>query len=273
MKPFKSSIVLMVLVPLLMGLHVLCSYRVQHIRTSVGFQNTIDAPLLPNYAMKLIAGEFKGLVADYLLLEISAFIDAGTEKTAAEWDRIAFHFSQAMALDPYFIQTYRMIQAFLPWKGKVKEANELLEVAKRHLTWDWYPGFYIGFNYFHELKDYANASKYLIEASKIEGAPALIATLGARLAQRSGQTVAALAFLKTMKRNPDYDPNAKKMIDLRIRVLEGALVLEQAVEVYDQRFGRPIDTFDDLVSTGILQKLPDHAEAGYYRYEDGRVKF
>lgn len=273
MKPINSKVVLILLVPVLLALHLMSTYRIQNFRNSVTFQNTINAPLLPSNALKIIAGEFKGLAADFLMLEISAFIDAGSEKSDADWDRISFHYAQAMALDPYFSQTYRMIQAFLPLKGRAEKTNELLEIARQHLTWDWYPAFYIGFNYFNELKDYEKASKYLLEASKIKGAPPVLATLGARLKQRSGQTVAAIAFLKTMMQNPDYDENAKKLLAARIKVLEGVLQLERAIETYKRKFGRPIQTLNDLVTSGILERLPTHHEFGQYEYKDGKVSF
>lgn len=273
MKSIKSRLILALVVMLHVILYAVGNYQVQSMRGSIKYKNQIDAPLLPNSAMKIIAGEFKGAMADFLLLEISAFLDAGMEKNDQDWERVSFHLSQAMVLDPYFSQTYRTVQAFLPWKGKVKAANEMLEIAKQHLPWDWYPGFYIGFNYFNELKDYPKASKYLLEASKIEGAPALLATLGARLAQKSGQTITAIAFLKTMLKNPDYDEDAKKMITMRLQVLEGVLVLERAIKTYENKFGRPIERLEDLVTSGILQQLPTHGEAGYYQYEDGRVVF
>lgn len=264
---------LLLLVPLLLALHLLSTHRVQHFRNSLEYQNTINAPLLPDSVMKMVAGEFKGLAADFLLLEISAFIDAGTHKSDADWERISFHFSQVMALDPYFSQSYRMIQAFLPWKGKVEEANALLEIARQHLPWDWYPGFYIGFNYFNEFQDYAKASVYITEASKIDGAPAILATLGARLAHKSGQTVTAVGFLKTMLRNPDYDEDAKAVIEARISVLEGVLLLERAIEVYEKRFGRSIQELKDLVRAGIIKELPENKEFRQYQYKNGKVTY
>lgn len=273
MKFIRAKLGMLLLVPLLLALHLLATQHVQRFRNSLAYQNTINAPRLPNAVMKMAAGEFKGLAADFLLLEISAFIDAGTERSDADWERISFHFSQAMALDPYFSQTYRMIQAFLPWKGRVDEANALLEIARQHLVWDWYPGFYIGFNYFNEFQDYAKASEYIIEASKIDGAPAILATLGARLAQKSGQTAAAIGFLKTMLRNPDYDEDAKTIIKVRISVLEGVLLLERAVEVYEKRFGRPIQKLEDLVTAGIIKELPVNREFRQYQYKDGKVTF
>jgi tetratricopeptide (TPR) repeat protein len=273
MRALSAKRVLILLVPLLLILHVISNGRVQGIRNSIQYKDTLDAPLLPNTVMQMAAGEFKGLVADFLTMEIGAFIDSGINKSDDDWERVAFHFSQSMALDPYFGQTYRLVQAFLPMSGRVEEANALLEIARKHLPWDWYPPFFMSFNYFNELKDYNKASQYLIEASKVEGAPPILATLGARLAQKSGQTQTALAFLKTMHRNPDYDEDAKSLIAARIMVLEGVLILERAIALYEQRNGRSIETLDDLVTSGILNKLPVHGESGQYGYADGRITY
>jgi hypothetical protein len=265
--------VLSLLVLSLLALHGLGTHRIREIRTSIRYQNQINAPLVPITVLKIIAGEFKGMLADYMLLEIAAFIDAGDERSDEDWKRISFHFSQCMALDPYFEQTYRTVQAFLPWRGKADEANALLETAWQHRPWDWNLPFFIGFNYFNFQKDYTRAAEYIIEASKIEGAPPVLATLGARMAQKSGQTLAALAFLKTMEHNPDYDQGAKQLIALRIRVIEGALHLEKAIEVYRQRYGHDIQTLQDLVTSGILTSLPKNPEQGDYTYSDGKVRF
>jgi tetratricopeptide (TPR) repeat protein len=273
MKPNHKQSIIGVLVLSLLALHHLSTHKVNEIRTSIRYQNQLSAPLVPDTVLKIIAGEFKGAVTDYLLLEIGAFIDAGEDKNDADWERVTFHFGQCMALDPHFEQTYRMVQAFLPWKGKAEEANAFLKKAARNRPWDWYPTFFIGFNYFHFLKDYAKASENIIAASKYEDAPPVLATLGARLAQKSGQTLAALVFLKSMEHNPDYDENAKKLIALRIKVLEGALRLEKAIAAYRQRFGHDIESLQDLVASGILKELPQHAELGVYTYSDGKVRF
>ena len=273
MRSLSAKTTLMLLVPVLLVLHGFSYYHVRQIRNSIHYKATINVPMLPESVMEMAAGEFKGVVADFLVMEIGAFIDAGSHKSDADWDRIAFHFSQAMALDPYFGQTYRLIQAYLPSSGHVEKANELLEIARRHLPWDWYPGFFLGFNYFNDLKDYAKASECLLETSKIKGAPAILATLGSRLAQKSGQTLTAIGFLKTMQGNPDYDEEAKKLIAARIQTLEGVLLLERAAEVYQQRFGHPITTLEDLIRSGILKKLPVHGEMGTYGYADGKITY
>ena len=257
----------------LIGLHVLCTDRIQQLRNPITFEDPIDAPLLPNSVIKILAGEFKGLAADFLIMEIGAYLDSGEESKSKDWDRIALHFSQAMALDPYFAQTYQMVQAYLPWNGRVEQGNQLLEISRQHITWDWYPSFFIGFNYFYFLKDYPNAARYLLETSKMPDAPAILATLGARFSQKSGQTQASIAFLETMLNNPEYDEEAKLLIQWRIDLLKIVLKLEAAIERYKAIYGKPIEKLDDLISAGLIESIPVHPEDGIFSFENGKLNY
>lgn len=253
--------------------HGASTSRVHSYRGSIEFHDHLEAPLMPGPMLKILAGEFKGLTADFLILEIGAYMDKPRKLTSQEMDRVCFHFSQAMDLDPYFSQTYQMVQSSLPWNGKAEEANRLLAISREHLPWDWLPGFFLGFNHFYFLKNDNEAARILFETSTMDGAPALLATLAAKLSQKGGQTQASLAFLKTMRANPEYDDTARKLIQMRIDVLEAVLMLESAVQEYEARFGHPIQTLEDLVTSGIIDEIPQHAESGQFTYQNGRVGF
>ena len=67
MKPIHKKFVIGIVVLSLLALHGIGTHKVQEIRTSIRYQNQISAPLLPVTVLKIIAGEFKGAVADYLL--------------------------------------------------------------------------------------------------------------------------------------------------------------------------------------------------------------
>ena len=274
MKTVRKKNKLISLFIMLIVLHGVAVYNVNGIRKSIGYSDHLQAPLIPNTMLKMIAGEFKGITADFILLEISAFLNGtGEDVTQEQWGRVSYHFSQTMSLDPYFRQTYQMVQAFLPWNGRAREANELLKLSKEHLYWDWTPTYFIGFNYFYFLNDNATASKYLIEASRMPGAPAMLATLGARLSQGSGKTEAAIVFLKTMVHNPDYDENAKKLIELRISLLESVLYLENAIRVYEKKMAKKPDKLSDLIDSGIISEIPKHSEYREFGYRDGKITY
>lgn len=231
------------------------------------------APQLPPEVIKILAGEFKGIVADYLLIEAAAFAGADTKATQEDWEAMALLFKQAMALDPYFKQSYYLFQTVLPWQAKKYDLTiELLEKSKKHRPWDWIPGFFIGFDYFFFLKDNLTASKYLMEASKVPDAPIILATLASRLAQKARHTRTAISFLKTMHEKTENE-EIKEILKERIEALVGVLILEKGISRFTSRFGRPPDTLEELVSRGILKEIPQNPYKKPYTYENGQIGF
>ena len=231
------------------------------------------ASQLPPEVIRALAGEFKGIVANYLLLEAATAIGAQNKQTTEDWEAISRLFKQSMALDPYFKQTYYLIQATLPWETQQYDLTiELLNTSKKHRPRDWVPGFFIGFDYFYFLKDNLNGSKYLMEASKKPGASPLLGLLGARLSQKGGQTKAGIVFLKTMYGNEE-NKDIKKQIKQRINALEGVLILEKAIEKFTLKFDRSPQKLDELIISDILPALPENPYKKPYVLNDGIIEF
>ena len=271
----KSFILLMLLFFSFLSIYASAYVHLFHNRTGPAAEQGMHATALqlPPVLMKIFAGEFKGLVADYLLLEAAAFLGGDTKATEEDWEAIGLLFKQTMALDPHFKQSYYMLQSVLPWQaGKCDLAIELLEKSKKHRPWDWLPGFFIGFDYFYFLNDNLKASEYLMEASEIEGSPIILATMGARLAQKAGSTRNAIVFLKAMHKKTD-DEEIREILKERINVLEGVFILERGVARFRSRFGHSPNTLDELLSKGILKKIPHNPYTGYYTYENGQIGF
>ena len=223
--------------------------------------------------MKIGAGEFKGLMADYFLLKASTFLGGRYSTTEKDWQAVETLFSQSLALDPYFFQTCYYIQATLPWEAKMPEkAVKLIEISKKHRRWDWNPGFFLGFDYFYFLKDNLTASKILMETSQMPDAPPLLGLLGARLAQKGGKTKTALIFLKAMYAKTE-DKATRKEIKLRIEALSGVLVLESGIDAFVTRFGRRPETLEELTANNILKKLPVNPYKKPYTYANGQIGF
>ena len=231
------------------------------------------APQLPPQVIYALAGEFRGLCADYLLMEAAAFIGADTDATPEDWEAVALLFKQSMALDPHFKQTYHLLQTVLPWRAQKYDLTiELLEQAKNGRPWDWIPGFFIGFDYFYFLKDNLKASESLMEASRVPNASPFLATLASRLAQKAGRTYNALIFLKALYEKTD-DKSTKELLETRIRALAGVLILENGIEHFTSRFGRPPESLEELVAKGVLQELPRNPYKKPYLYKDGQIDF
>jgi len=248
--------------------HVL-EYRIRLARESI----RATAPPFPPEVMNVLAGEYKGLLSDYLLLEAAAFIGANTKPTQEDWEAVALLFKQTMALDPHFKQSYRLFQAVLPWEAEKYDLTiELLEKSKNNRPWDWVPGFFIGFDYFYFLEDNVKASEYLMEASKVPEAPMALATLAARLALKGGQTLTAIAFLRAMYEKED-DEGVKETLRVRIEALIGVWTLEQGISQFTSRFGHPPETLEELLSSGVLKEIPTNPYGNPYTYEDGQIGY
>ncbi len=267
----------------LLGVGLVClillfygKFQIEHIRQPL--MTTYKAPKsdFPVDMRQIMAGEFKGLTADYLLLEIGSFIGSSVRGTQQDWKNIYFALKHALALDPYFQQTYIYAQGNLPWDTDMyKETNELLDISRRHRPWDWRPGFYMGFNYYYFLSDYAKASDIFLETAKIKDSPALIPVLGARFAHKAHHTETAVSLLEGMLTDPGLDDFKRTEIRKRIQALRGALILEKALARYKQTFGDYPSRLETLVDRQIITAMPVNPYATQYRFdsENGRVFF
>ena len=269
----KALIIRIILLVILIGGYVCSALKVNHFRSSVQSSQRASAFMVSPELLEVAAGEFKGILADYLLLKASTFLGGRYSTTREDWEAVYTLFSQSLALDPYFFQTCYYVQATLPWEAKMPQrAIELLEISKQHRPWDWQPGFYIGFDYYYFLKDNLNGSKYLMEASEKPGASPLLALLGARLSQKGGQAKAGIVFLKTMYENEENE-NTKKQIVQRIDALRGVLIIEKAIEKFTIKYNHPPKKLDELITAEILPALPENPYKKPFEYEDGMIGF
>jgi tetratricopeptide (TPR) repeat protein len=226
--------------------------------------------------MEVFAGEFKGLLADYLVLEAGAFIGSNQNISQEQWEEVALAFEQALQLDPYFQQTYLLVQGELTWWADMPEKTiALLEISRKHRPWDWYPGYYTGFDYYYFLGNYAKASELFLDTAQIKGAPVLLAVLGGRLALKGGRTEAAIVLLQSMLEDPELHDTERTEIKERMVALRGVLLLENAIKEYKQRRGTHPPSLERLLDEGIVERLPENPYADHYFYnpEEGDVSF
>jgi hypothetical protein len=269
----KGILALVALLSVFITTYCLARSRVDSYRTDYVYRLHAAAMPLPTEVLHILAGEFKGMVANYLLLEAASFIGSNQDATAEDWDAVARLLDQSSRLDPYFRQTYRLSQSTLPWEAnKVKTAITILERSNKHLDWDWQPGFFIGFDYYYFLNDNLTAAQKLMETSKVPGAPISLATLASRLASKSGHTGAAIEFLVAIYENTD-DKETKELLKRRILALKGVQTLNGAIDVFKDRFGRLPTSLDELVDKAILSDIPPNPYERPYTFKNGQVDF
>ena len=258
----------------LIAAHVVVSLQVQSIRQGLIRQAEVMAPL-PAPVLKLVALDYRSLVADWLFSRTLSFHGGKLTRNELiddETYRIIYRrLDVASELDPYFVDPYFFGQAVLTWgAGMPQEANRLLERGRRYRPDDWIIPFFMGFNAFYFLHDNAQAAAYLMEASRHPGSPPFAALLAARLASQSGGTDTSIAFLQQLAAQTE-DPATRRQIERRLEALKGIWLLEQAVERYRTRFGSAPTTISDLVERGILSRLPTDPYGGSF-YLDSNSK-
>jgi len=153
-----------------------------------------------------------------------------------------------------------------------EKAIDLLEVCAESRYWDWEPSFFVGFDYYYFLNNNKEASRYLLEAAQLPDAPPLMASLGARLAQKAGRTEDAIVLMQTMYERSEEE-SVKKTLKQRIEALVGVLILEKGIARFKTRFGRPPEKLDNLVTAGILNRLPINPYHKPYTYEDNQIGY
>ena len=232
--------------------------------------------VLPASFTHFAALDFKGVVADFQLLEAIFFIGEKIEKgeriTVQNWKYFKKIIQAVNDLDPYFYDPYYFGAAMLAWGPHMYEdAIDILETARKYRTWDWHIPFNEGFIYFYFLKDYKKGGELIGEAAQYKGAPAYYATLSARLSYYSGDHKTGILLLKGML-SETHNEDIRKMYQKRITALEGAVELENAVEKYKQEKGHAPENLQELVTEGIIQVIPTDPYGGkYILLKTGRV--
>jgi hypothetical protein len=259
----------------LIAAHVVVSLEVQSVRQGLSRQAEVMAPL-PAPVLKLVALDYRNLVADWLFSKTLSFhggkITRGEPLDDETYRIIYDRLDVASELDPYFVDPYFFGQSVFAWgAGMPQEANLLLERGRRFRSDDWVIPFFMGFNAFYFLHDNAQAAAYLMEASQRPGSPPYGALLAARLASQSGSTDTSIVFLQQLAAQTE-DPTTRRQIQRRLEALQGISLLEQAVERYRMRFGSAPSTISDLVERGILSRTPTDPYGGlFYLDSNGKV--
>ncbi|OEU57630.1 MAG: hypothetical protein BA871_02765 [Desulfuromonadales bacterium C00003096] len=282
MKTKKLGIIalsFLLLVGYVTGFHQLEQSRMQYYRAS-DMQHLL--PVVPPVILRIVAGEFKAVMADYLLLEgasaLGRYLEAEvplSDLSPKVWDVVFTVLSTSQSLDPYFKDIYHVVQGIFPWDAKrPQETIDFLEIGAEARSWDWTLPYYMGFDYFYFLDDKLQAWHYMKEAMNRPDCPPSMATLGTKLLYQTGRTEAALTFLQQFLDKEQRDTPSGRQIERRIKALAGVLVLERAMDQFMILFQRRPVNLDELVTAGVLSLLPENPyNVSYCLQDDGTILF
>nr|WP_319392811.1 hypothetical protein [uncultured Desulfobacter sp.] len=260
---------------LLMVLCPLCQIHLDKERDTI-LQESVKGYIIPSQFTGPASLEFKGLVSDLLYLKIATFIGGKIMARQLLDNSHADFFYRAADimtdLDPYFWDAYLMTSMYLAWDfRRVDLANKLLKKSTKHRIWDYKPPYYLGFNTYYFLKDNAKASKYMMEAAKRGNGPSFLVPLATRLLTYQNELEPAILLLKEQLRTTR---NQKMRGHLRTR-LEAIIILNQLKKKsleYKNKYGHSPEHIQDLVSCGLIPKIPDDPYGGeFFITPNGRV--
>ncbi|RLB14882.1 MAG: hypothetical protein DRG82_12835 [Deltaproteobacteria bacterium] len=197
---------------------------------------------------------------------------AGFRKETPELKLIYDALNKATDLDPRNMDCYYFAQGTLSWiKPAIPVLNRLLKKGFKHRPWDWYLPFFIGANYYFQLKDPIHAAKYMKEAARLNPRSPLYAMLAARMLYQGNQTEAGIIYLKSLIREA-ANPILRKKFEKRLHALEAIFFLEKGIKRYENKFGKRPVKIGDLVKAGIISEIPTDPYGGvFYIGKDGRV--
>ena len=166
-------------------------------------------------------------------------------------------------LDPQMIDVYHAGSSFLAepepiGAGQPLEALKLLDKGISRHPGEWRLLFDKGFVHFLFLKDYREAARIWLEASRLETAPAWMEGLAAMGLSRSGEVETARALWERQYEsttNRQVRENAKNHLD-SMRVDELLWTIEFFSEDYAARHGRFPASLRDLVRARYLRAIP-----------------
>lgn len=221
-------------------------------------------------ALSALAGEFKGILSSYIVLDAGAQIgnvvardDKGNyvnEEADYDCRNLATMLNASQYLDPSFQQTYMVAHGWLPWEKckLVKETNKILQVARENRPWDLFPINYLAFNHYYHLGNYQKAGEILLAAAQEKDAPQYLAILGSRLSKKGGHVEAAIALLQSVLNSKGPDEPGYTDLEDRLAALRAVAVLDKAVANYHGRFASYPVKPEQLIDSGILTALPEN---------------
>ncbi len=229
--------------------------------------------VLPAEFSSIVSLDFKGLIADFQLLQAIFFIGEKIDKeeriSISDWRCFKRIIKTVNELDPYFFDPYYLGASMLVWgPGMYEDAIELLEHARKYRSWDRRIPFQEGFIYFYFLKNYAKGSELFSLAARFPDAPAYYATLAARLAYYAGDHESSILLLKNML-SETGNKEIRKMYIKRLTALEGAIVLERAVADFKEKNGKLPQNLEELLASGLIDNVPIDPYGGKYLLTEG----
>lgn len=178
-------------------------------------------------------------------------------------------------LDARHGYAYQTAGIVLSAAGRLDESDAILEKGLEKGPPLWTFPYYLAFNAWFYRGDYPTAARYAEIAARKPGASPNISHLAVSLASKTGTPEQAIALLQELRATVKDEATAQRLDEqLKLATLErDAQALERAAARYREQQGRPIASLRELVTAGLLPRLPHDPFGGEYvwKADEGKV--
>jgi len=257
---------------------ILALRRVDGMRPNATLQDVlfISSPKV----LKRLSLGYDGLLADIYWTRAVQYFGERHAHRASQYSLLAPLLEITTTLDPHLLVAYQFGANFLapapPYgAGMSKQAIDLINYGIENNPNDWHLYYQLGFIYYMDRKDYANAAAAFERGTKVPHAHPFLKVLAAQMAQHAGDTQMARAlWTTTYETTEDSQIRGNAIAHLRaLQVNDDVTALEKLVSDYRGKTGKNPDTLSDLVRAGLLRSIPrDPTGRPYKVASEGRVE-
>ncbi|HWY54335.1 MAG TPA: hypothetical protein VNZ03_07720 [Terriglobales bacterium] len=236
----------------------------------------ISSPTL----LKRMSLGYDGLLADIYWTRAVQYFGEKLTRGSEHFDLLAPLLEITTTLDPHLLVAYEYGANFLAPKipggaDQPQRAIKLVEFGIRNNPNQWHLYYDLGFIYYMDLGDYANAEKAFADGAKVPNTHQIMPLMAAKMAEHAGNIqTARLMWVTTYQttRDPLVKSNAVAHLNA-LQVDEDVTILESLVSRYRDKTGRLPQKFSDLEAANFLRGIPvDPVGHTYKLLPDGHVE-
>jgi len=236
----------------------------------------ISSPTL----LKRMSLGYDGLLADIYWTRAVQYFGEKLTRGSEHFDLLAPLLEITTTLDPHLLVAYEYGANFLAPKipggaDQPQRAIKLVEFGIRNNPNQWHLYYDLGFIYYMDLGDYANAEKAFADGAKVPNTHQIMPLMAAKMAEHAGNIqTARLMWVTTYQttRDPLVKSNAVAHLNA-LQVDEDVTILESLVSRYRDKTGHLPQKFSDLEAANLLRGIPvDPVGHTYKLLPDGHVE-
>jgi tetratricopeptide (TPR) repeat protein len=257
---------------------VLLLRRIDRERTGATLEEVlyISSPTL----LKRMSLGYDGLLADVYWTRAVQYFGDKLTRGSEHFDLLAPLLEITTVLDPHLLVAYEYGSNFLAPKipggaGQPQRAVKLAEFGIRNNPDQWHLYYDLGFIYYMELHDYADAEKAFADGAKVPNSHQIMPLMAAKMAEHAGNIqTARLMWVSTYQTT--HDPMVKSNAVAHLNALqvdEDVTTLETLISHYREKTGHLPQSFSDLEAASLLRGVPVDPMGNTYKLMPaGRVE-